>query len=147
MSLPVMALWLTEGLSVRFLIYYIENRLSYPLRHFVTPPLSKKGGMGVASCYLFTIRGVFFIMAPLCKEPAHPPFMAPLCKGRKPTGQPSLCKEGRPTRQPPLCKGGKWKGGLSRLIFDLHYRKRTFLSPPSLCDTSPFQKGRHNEWA
>ena len=46
-----------------------------------TPSLFQRGGMGVASCYLFTIRGVFFIMAPLCKEPAHPLFMAPLCKG------------------------------------------------------------------
>ena len=30
----------TEGLSVRFLIYYIDSGLSYPLRHFVTPPLT-----------------------------------------------------------------------------------------------------------
>ena len=31
--------------------------------------------------------------------------------------------------------------------FYLFYRNPAFLSPPSLCDTSPFQKGRHNEWA
>ena len=37
---------LTEGLSVRFLIYYIDSGLSYPLRHFVTPPLTIRGGRG-----------------------------------------------------------------------------------------------------
>ena len=36
----------TEGLSVRFLIYYIDSGLSYPLRHFVTPPLTIRGGRG-----------------------------------------------------------------------------------------------------
>ena len=38
---------LTEGLSVRATICYIENGLSYPLRHFVTPPLTIRGGMVV----------------------------------------------------------------------------------------------------
>ena len=28
-------------------------------------------------------------------------------------------------------------------VFNLPYRKRTFLSPPSLRDTSPYHKGRH----
>ena len=38
------AAWQTEGLSVRLPIYYIEIRTSYPLRHFVTPPLTIRGG-------------------------------------------------------------------------------------------------------
>ena len=33
-------------------ICHIENGLSYPLRHFVTPPLSKRGGMGEGSAHL-----------------------------------------------------------------------------------------------
>ena len=40
---------LTEGLSVRATICYIENELSYPLRHFVTPPLTIRGGM-ISGC-------------------------------------------------------------------------------------------------
>ena len=36
----------TEGLSVRFLIYYIDSGLSYPLRCFAPPPLFKRGGRG-----------------------------------------------------------------------------------------------------
>ena len=37
---------MTEGLSARFPICCIEIRLSYPLRHFVTPPLTIRGGRG-----------------------------------------------------------------------------------------------------
>ena len=37
---------LTEGLSARVSFFFIENGLSYPLRHFVTPPLTIRGGMG-----------------------------------------------------------------------------------------------------
>ena len=36
---------LTEGLSPQSPIHFIKNRPSYPLRHFVPPPLSKRGGM------------------------------------------------------------------------------------------------------
>ena len=35
---------MTEGLSARFPICCIEIRLSYPFRHFVTPPLTIRGG-------------------------------------------------------------------------------------------------------
>ena len=42
---------------------------------------------------------------------------------------------------PPCAKGGM-EGGIGCSVFDSSYRNPTFLSPPVLCATSPFQKGR-----
>ena len=42
---------MTEGLyGISF--FFIENRLSYPLRHFVTPPLYQKGEAGLVVQHL-----------------------------------------------------------------------------------------------
>ena len=48
---------LTEGLSARFPICLIKDQTSYPLRHFVTPPLCQKGEVSKGEPPPLTIRG------------------------------------------------------------------------------------------
>ncbi len=59
-------------------------RLSYPLRHFVPPPLSKRGGIiGVCDTYPYH-KGRRFYYGSLVQNgvmSSYPTIVAPLCKG------------------------------------------------------------------
>ena len=186
-----MALWLTEGLSVRFLIYYIESGLSYPLRCIAPPPLTIRGGRGWLRATSLSERGRkegrrrsalygslvqrelaaigrlrdcmgfrYIFSEKKCNES-----LRKILTERQPRARGALLRYIAPPSLPrwgkvPFlsCSCSAFRMGKKDITSDalfadlcqrfyLFYRNPAFLSPPSLCDTSPFQKGRHNEWA
>ena len=72
--------------------------------------------------------------------------MVPLRKGRQRKPHPnhgSLVQRGNTDQAAPLVQRGEVEGGIVLPVSESLYRNPTFLSPPSLRDTSPYHTGRH----